>query len=74
MLRLALEPTEEYDFSSLNECQIISQETLYLLTLLYIYHYILCLMVIVSFFAINFITFVLSTFRSSLFVENYLLI
>jgi hypothetical protein len=50
MLHLALEPTYQYDFSSLNDYQFVSQGILCLLSALYICH-IRCLMdIVVSFF------------------------
>jgi hypothetical protein len=59
-------------FSSLNDYQFASQGILCLLSL---YYYIQCLMdIVVSFFLINFITFVLNRIRDSFFAENHLLI
>jgi hypothetical protein len=50
MIHLALEQTDWYGFSSLNDYQFVSKEILFLLPLLYIYHYIQCLMdTVVSF-------------------------
>jgi hypothetical protein len=74
MLHIALEPTDLYGFSSLNDYQFGSQGILCLLPLLYIFHYIQYFMDIVMFFILYFITFVLSRFRASLFAENYSLI
>jgi hypothetical protein len=55
MLHLALEPTDWYGFSSLNDYQFVSQEILCLLLLLYIYHYIQRLMdIVVIFFCYKF--------------------
>jgi hypothetical protein len=58
MLHLALEPTDRYGSSSLNDYQFVSQGILCLLPLLYIYHYVQCLNGYCGeFFIINFITF-----------------
>jgi hypothetical protein len=54
MLHLTLEPADRYGFSSLNDYQFVSQGILCLLLLLYIYHYIQCLMDIVIFFCYKF--------------------
>jgi hypothetical protein len=51
MLHLVLEPNDQTGFSNLNDYQFVSQGILCLLPVLYIYHYIQCLMdIVVSFF------------------------
>jgi hypothetical protein len=57
MLHLALEPTDQYGFSSLHDYEFVSQGILCLLPLLYIYHYIQCLMDIVVSFLLSILLF-----------------
>jgi hypothetical protein len=74
MLPLTLGPADRCGFSSLNHYQLVSQEILCVLILLYIYLHVQCLSEIVVNYVINLIILVLSKFRVSLFAANHLTI
>jgi hypothetical protein len=74
MPHITSESSDQYDSSNSGGYQFVDQGILYLLTLLYIFHYIQYLMHIGELYVTNFIIFVLSKFRASLFAINHLLI
>jgi hypothetical protein len=70
---LTLGPADQHGFSSLNDCQSVSQEILCVLILLYIYLHIQCLSeTVVNYYVIHFIILVLPKFSVSLFAANHL--